>query len=114
MVELVVSLAQPDQHRRIEPVLRFRPLDADQQHTAAPLYQDIAWLYGAGGSGRRRSRLRKRGAGSRKASGKRGGPGTGNHEVSARDASGCCAMGIDHGRLLEDENTLYNYALLSD
>ena len=66
MVELVIGLAQPDQHRRIEPVLRFGPLDADQQHAAAPLYQDIAWLGGAGRRGRRRSRLRKRGAGSRK------------------------------------------------
>jgi hypothetical protein len=97
MVEPVIGLAQPDQHRRIEPVLRFRPLDADQQHAAAPLYQDIAWLCGAGRSGRCGSRLRKRGAGSRKASGKRGGPGTGNHEVSARDAGGCRAMGVDHG-----------------
>src|SRR5436189_156090 len=52
MVEPVIGLAQPDQHRRIEPVLRFRPLDADQQHAAAPLYQDIAWLCGDGRSGR--------------------------------------------------------------
>jgi len=31
-----------DQHRRIEPVLRFRPLDADQQH--APAAVDVGEL----------------------------------------------------------------------
>ena len=75
MVQLVISLAEPDQHRRIEPVLRFRPVDADQQHAAAPLHQDIFRLRRAGQSGRRRFRLRKRIAGNDKARGKCGGPG---------------------------------------
>src|SRR5262249_60259735 len=94
VVEQVISLAQPDQHRRIKPVLCFRPIDADQQHAAAPLHQDISRLRWSGRSGRGRSRLCKRGAGSSKARGERGDPGTGHHEVSTRDASGWGVVGV--------------------
>src|SRR5215472_9060062 len=96
MVQLVIGLAQPDQHRRIEPVLCFRPVDADQQHIAVPLHSNISWLCRARQSGGCWSRLRTDGVGTSKGCGKRGGPGTGNHEVSAFHAGGCCASGVVH------------------
>src|SRR6516162_9300186 len=96
MVEPVIGLAQPYQHRSIEPVLRFRPVDADQQHAAAPFHQYISRLCRTRRSGRRWSRLRKRGAATSKVYRKCGCPGTGNNEISTRNAGGCCTMAVDH------------------
>src|SRR5258705_11265253 len=109
MVEPVIGLAQPDQHRRIEPVLRFRPLDADQQHAAAPLNQDIAWLCGAGRSGRRRSCLRKRGADSRKAAASVVAPAPAIMKSRRAMPAGAARWASIMGCLLKG-NTLYNYA----
>src|SRR5260370_23618055 len=45
MVELVEGLAQSDDDQRVERVLCFRPVDADQQNAAAPLndYPSRLW-----------------------------------------------------------------------
>src|SRR5215472_8980556 len=96
MIQLVIGLAEPNQHRRIEPVLRFRPVDADQKHAAVPLNPDISRLRRDGWSGGCRYCLRTRGIGTDEVRSECNGPGTCNHEISTRDVGGCCAMGVGH------------------
>jgi hypothetical protein len=99
LLELVIGLAEPDQHRRIEPVTDLGPVEADQQDGATPVDVD--------GSGRRGLLRRKAGGGLRlrapiaaDSGSEHGDAGAGKHEIAAAKFGTPCIVTLGHRALL--------------